>query len=163
MWLFCMTKQTLTKCKCPLWIKNEKKSGKKSQRVKTENLKIKPALSRETDTLNANPIYMQDTSSHSESETSGEEFSSCSSKRIHASNQTLRVHFSRKIMLSKIPTQVTDREALSTNHYFAVVASTKASIMDFFHDFKIFRSCFKCSQLLFIEILHFSQIADFSY
>ena len=161
-----MTKQTLTKCKCPLSIMNEKKSGKKkSQRVESENLKITQALSRQMDTPTAYPIYLQGISSHTESETSGEEFSSCSSKRIHASNQNVGypVHFSRKIMQSKILPQVADREALLTNHYFAVVASTKASFMDFFNDFKIFRSCFKCSHLLFIRILDFSQIADFSY
>ena len=69
---------------------NEKKSGKEtSQRVESENLKIIQALSRQMDTPTANPIYLQGASSHTESETSSEEFSSCSSKRIHTSNQTV--------------------------------------------------------------------------
>ena len=70
-----------------------------------------------------NVIYLQDSSSHSESETSGKEFSPCSSKRIYASNQTVFVQFSRKIFQSKNLTQVADREGLSTNRYFSVVAS----------------------------------------
>ena len=67
----------------------KEKWQKKSQIVESENLKITQALSRQTDTPTANPIYLQDISSHTKSETSGEEFSSCSSKRIHASNQTV--------------------------------------------------------------------------
>jgi len=86
---------------------------RKRQRVETENLKITQALSSKTGKPTANPISLQDSSSHSESETSGEEFSPCSSKRIHASNQTVSVQLPRKILQSKTLTQVADRECLS--------------------------------------------------
>ena len=79
----------------------------------TENLKITQTLSSKTDKPTANPIYLQDSSSHSESETFNEEFSPCSSKRINISNQTATVQLLRKILQSKTLTQVVDMEGLS--------------------------------------------------
>ena len=98
---------------------SREKWQRKRQRVETENFKITQALSIKTDKPNANPIFLQD-SSHSE--TSGEELNQCSSKRIHAFNQTASVHLPRKILQSKTLTQVADREGLTTNHYSSVVA-----------------------------------------
>ena len=85
MLLFCMTKEMLAKCKGLLWIINYEKNGKKN-------------VASKTDKSAANAIYLQYTSSRSESETSGEEFSPCSSKSFHASNQTVIVQLSRKIL-----------------------------------------------------------------
>ena len=95
----------------------------------------------------ANPIYLHDSSSHSASETSEEEVSPCSCKRIHASNQIVSMQLSRKILLSKTLTRVADREGLSTNHYFSVVASmtdpSSGSInCGFFPRFKNFQKLF---------------------
>ena len=98
MWLFCMTKETLAKCKCLLWIKNQEKNGKKRLRVETENLKIAQALSSNTNKPAANSIYSRDFSSHSESEFSGKKFRPCSNKRIHASNQIVSAQLPRKIL-----------------------------------------------------------------
>ena len=65
---------------------SREKWQRKHQRVETENLKIPQALSSKTD----KPVYLQHFSP-SESETSGEEFSPCSSKRIYASNSNQTV------------------------------------------------------------------------
>ena len=62
-------------------------------------------------------IFHDHSSSHSESETSGEEFSLCSRKRIHASNQTVSLQLSRKILQSKTLTQVAKACPVSTNHH----------------------------------------------
>ena len=112
-----MTKETLAKCKCPLLITNEAKNKQRKRvRAETENLKITQALSSKTDKPTTNPIYLQDSSSHSE--TSGDEFSPCSCKHIYASNQTVSVRLPRKLLRSKtLLTQVGDREGLSTSHY----------------------------------------------
>ena len=75
---------------------SREKWKRKRQRVETENLKITQVLSGKTDKPTANQIYLQDSSSHSEFETSGEEISPCSSKRIHASNQTVSEQLPRK-------------------------------------------------------------------
>ena len=81
---------------------SRKKCQRKRQRVETEHLKITQALSSKTNKPTANPIYLQDSSSHSESETSGEEFSPCSNKRVDASNQTVSVQLPGKILQSQI-------------------------------------------------------------
>ena len=100
---------------------NQEKNGKKKrQRVESDNLIMTLALSSKTDNPTAKPIYLQDSSSHSKSETTEEEFSPCSSKRIYAFNQTVSVQLPRK---SETLTQVVDREGFSTNHDFSVVAS----------------------------------------
>ena len=145
-----MIKETFAKCKCPLWFLNQEKNGKKKrQRVETENITITQPLFSKTDSPTANPIYLQDSFSHSESENSGEEFSQCSSKRIHASNQTVSVQFPRKSK-SKTLTQVADREGFSINHHFFVVASvidaSSGSINHgFFRDSRTVKSCFEYS------------------
>ena len=45
--------------------------AKNRQRVETQNLKISQALSSNTNKPTANSMYLQDSSSHSESEISG--------------------------------------------------------------------------------------------
>ena len=118
-----MTKETLAKCKCLLWIKNQEKNGKKRLRVETENLKIAQALSSNTNKPAANSIYLRDFS-HSESEISGKKFRPCSNKCIYASNQIVSAQLPRKILQSQTTaTQAEDRIGLPTNHYFAVIAS----------------------------------------
>ena len=70
---------------------SKEKLQRKRQGVETKSLKITQPLSSKTDNPTANPIYLQDSSSHSESETSGKEFSPSSSKRIHASSQIVSI------------------------------------------------------------------------
>ena len=84
--------------------------------------RIKQASTNEKDAESA--IDLQ-SSSHSEvkSETSGKECSSRTSKRRHTCSETISEQLPRKILRSEKLTQVADREGLSTNHYFAVVAS----------------------------------------
>ena len=84
---------------------SREKWQRKRQRVETENLIITQALSSKTDKPTANSIYLQD-SYHSKSETSGEKFSPCSSKRIHVFSQTVSVELPRKILQSKTSTQI---------------------------------------------------------
>ena len=70
---------------------SREKRQRERQRVPTENFKITQALSSKTDSPTANPIYMEDSSSHFEFETLGKEFNPCSTKHIHAFNQTISV------------------------------------------------------------------------
>ena len=125
---------------------SREKWHKKRQRAETKNLKIPQALYSKTETPTANPIYLQD-SSHSESDTSGREFSPCSSKRIQASNQTVSVQLPTKMLHSKTLTQVADnKKSLITNHYFSAVASmiNVGSINNgFFSRFKNFQKLFQ--------------------
>ena len=94
---------------------------RKRQREEIEN-RIKQASTNKKDAENA--IDLQ-SSSHSEveSETSGKECSPCTSKRRHTCSETISVQLPKKILRSEKFSQVADREGLSSNHYFAVVAS----------------------------------------
>ena len=102
---------------------HESRAKWQRKRLREEiEIEIKQASTNKKDAENA--IDLQ-SSSHSEvkSETSGKECSPRTSKRRHTCSETISVQLPRKILRSEKLTQVADREELSTNHYFAVVAS----------------------------------------
>ena len=75
---------------------SKEKRQRERQRVPTKNFNLTQALSSKTDNPTTNPIYLKDSSSHFEFETLGKEINPCSTKHIHAFNQTIFVELPRK-------------------------------------------------------------------